>query len=115
MSTLLENSIGEHAQISPSPSPINTCHAGYPSYPSSPGFKAHFCHELYKMLNRCVLIFGPRNLMLCYSRESCRSFNELSPALKKPLSLAIKTFCLVVSTISHVMLTGVVTMLLSDT
>lgn len=85
-----------------------------PSYPSLPGFKAHSYHELYKMLNKCVLIFGPRNLMLSYRRESCRSFNALSPALKKPLSLAIKTFCLV-STIPHVMLTGVVTMLLSDT
>ena len=86
-----------------------------PNYPSLPGFKAHFYHELYKMLNKCVLIFGPRNLMLSYSIESVRSFNALSPALKKPLSLAIKTFCLVVSTIPHVMLTGVVTMLLSDT
>ena len=38
----------------------------------------------------------------------------LSPALKKPLSLAIKRF-FVVCTIPHVMLTGVVRILLSDT
>lgn len=65
-----------------------------------------------RMLKKCVDVWTKKFDVELQQRKLQKL--ALSPALKKPLSLATKRF-FVVSKIPHVMLTGVVRILLSDT